>query len=52
MQSDYFKPAALKGLNRIGDVFIPRAGDLPSFSEFGAAGHAALGRRSNDGCFA
>jgi hypothetical protein len=39
MQSDYFKPAALKGLNRIGDVFIPRAGDLPSFSEFGGIEH-------------
>ena len=34
MQSNYFKPAALKGLNRIGDVFIPKSGELPSFSEF------------------
>ena len=39
MQSNYFKPAALKGLNRIGDVFIPRSGDLPSFSEFGGIEH-------------
>lgn len=39
MQSDYFKPAALKGLNRIGDVFIPGSGDLPSFSEFGGIEH-------------
>ena len=39
MQSDYFRPAALKGLNRIGDIFIPRAGDLPCFSEFGGIEH-------------
>ena len=39
MQSNYFKPAALKGLNRIGDVFIPKSGDLPSFSEFGGVEH-------------
>lgn len=35
MQSNYFKPTALKGLTRIGDVFIPGENDLPSFSEFG-----------------
>ena len=35
MQSNYFKPAALQGLNRIGDVFIPKSDDWPSFSEFG-----------------
>lgn len=35
MQSNYFKPAALNGLNRIGDIFIPGSDDLPSFSEFG-----------------
>jgi hypothetical protein len=35
MQSNYFNSAALKGLNRIGDIFIPGEGDLPSFSEFG-----------------
>jgi hypothetical protein len=39
MQSNYFKPAALKGLNRIGDVFIPGEGDLPSFSEFNGIEH-------------
>ncbi len=39
MQSNYFKPAALKGLNRIGDIFIPREGNLPSFSEFGGIEH-------------
>jgi hypothetical protein len=39
MQSNYFKPAALKGLNRIGNVFIPGEGDLPSFSEFGGIEH-------------
>jgi len=39
MQSNYFKPTALKGLNRIGDVFIPKSGDLPSFSEFGGIEH-------------
>ncbi|MHC4120241.1 MAG: hypothetical protein ACYSWO_22335 [Planctomycetota bacterium] len=39
MQSDYLKPGALKGLNRIGDIFIPGAGDLPSFSEFGGIEH-------------
>lgn len=39
MQSNYFRPAALKGLNRIGDVFIPGSGDMPSFSEFGGIEH-------------
>ncbi len=39
MQSNYFKPSALKGLNRIGDVFIPGDDRLPSFSRFGGAEH-------------
>ena len=39
MKSNYFKPSALKGLNRIGDVFIPKSDDLPSFSEFGGIEH-------------
>ena len=39
MQSNYFKPAALKGLNRIGDIFIPGEDNLPSFSEFGGVEH-------------
>lgn len=39
MQSNYFNAAALKGLNRIGDVFIPGDGELPSFSAFGGIEH-------------
>ena len=39
MQSNYFKPSALKGLKRIGDIFIPRGDDLPSFSEYGGIEH-------------
>lgn len=39
MQSNYFKLSALKGLNRIGDIFIPESSDLPSFSEFGGIEH-------------
>ena len=39
MQSNYFSNAALKGLNRIGDVFIPGQGNLPSFSKFGGIEH-------------
>ena len=39
MQSIHFSPAALKGLNRIGDIFIPGGNDLPSFSEFGGIEH-------------
>ena len=35
--SKYFSRRALKGLNRIGDILIPRNGDLPSFSEYGGA---------------
>lgn len=37
MKSQYFWNSTLKGLNRIGDVFIPHNGDLPSFSEFGGS---------------
>lgn len=39
MTSHYFRASTLKGLNRIGDVFIPPSGDLPSFSQFGGAEH-------------
>ena len=39
MQSNYFNPSALKGLKRIGDIFIPRGDDLPSFSEYGGIEH-------------
>jgi len=39
MQSNYFKPAALRGLSRIGDIFIPGEDNLPSFSEFGGIEH-------------
>ena len=35
MSSQHFWNTALRGLNRIGDVFIPHSEDLPSFSEFG-----------------
>ncbi len=35
MKSNYFWNSTLRGLNRIGDVFIPHSDDLPSFSEFG-----------------
>lgn len=35
MSSQYFWNTTLRGLNRIGDVFIPHSDDLPSFSEFG-----------------
>lgn len=35
MKSQYFWKSALVGLNRIGDVFIPQNGDMPSFSQFG-----------------
>ena len=34
MTSKYFSVASLKGLNRIGDVFIPEDDDMPSFSQF------------------
>ena len=39
MTTVFFKPATLKGLNRIGDIFIPRNNDFPSFSEFGGIEH-------------
>jgi hypothetical protein len=39
MPSNYFSSAALKGLTRIGDIFIPGEGDLPSFSDFGGIEH-------------
>lgn len=35
MKSNYFWNSTLRGLNRIGDVYIPHSDDLPSFSEFG-----------------
>lgn len=35
MKSAYFSAATLRGLNRIGDVFLPANDDLPSFSELG-----------------
>ena len=37
--SKYFSTAAIRGVNRIGDVMIPRNGSLPSYSEFGGAEH-------------
>lgn len=39
MTSKYLWSSALQGLNRIGDVFIPQDGDLPSFSQFGGLEH-------------
>jgi hypothetical protein len=39
MASSYFSSHALRGLDRIGDILIPRNGDFPSFSEYGAAAH-------------
>ena len=35
MASKYFWNSTLKGLTRIGDVFIPQNGDFPSFSQYG-----------------
>jgi hypothetical protein len=35
MSSKYFWNSTLHGLNRIGDVFIPQDGEMPSFSQFG-----------------
>ena len=35
MKSQYFWNSTLRGLNRIGDVFIPQDGEMPSFSQFG-----------------
>lgn len=37
--SQYFSNRALKGLNRIGDILVPRNGEFPSFSEFCGANH-------------
>ncbi|CAN5448444.1 hypothetical protein BH09BAC1_BH09BAC1_02460 [soil metagenome] len=37
--SQYFSNRALIGLNRMGDVIIPRNGEFPSFSEFGGIQH-------------
>jgi hypothetical protein len=35
MKSAYFSAATLRGLNRIGDVFLPTDDVFPSFSELG-----------------
>lgn len=37
--SSYLSKSALKGLTRLGDLMIPRSGDLPSFSEYGGLEH-------------
>lgn len=39
MTSAYLSPKALKTLNRLGDILIPRNGDFPSFSEYGGLEH-------------
>ena len=36
-ESIYFSRQAMRGLNRLGDLFLPRNGDWPSFSEYGCA---------------
>jgi hypothetical protein len=35
MASNYLSNSALKAINRIGDLMIPRNGEFPSFSEVG-----------------
>ena len=39
MKSSCFSKRALKTLNRIGDIYIPRNGEFPSFSEYGGIEH-------------
>ncbi len=39
MKSEYFNQAALKGLNRIGDILVPGEDDFPSFSEYNCIEH-------------
>lgn len=39
MKSAYLSSPALKTLNRLGDIMIPRNGDFPSFSEYGGLEH-------------
>ncbi|MEI7847589.1 MAG: hypothetical protein WCK35_17435 [Chloroflexota bacterium] len=39
MTSKYFWTSTIKGLNRIGDVFIPQDSNLPSFSQFNGVEH-------------
>ncbi|MEZ5002745.1 MAG: hypothetical protein R2730_06895 [Chitinophagales bacterium] len=39
MKSAYLNKRALKGLNRFGDIYIPKNGDFPSFSEYGGLEH-------------
>jgi hypothetical protein len=35
MKSNYFWNSTLKGLSRVGDVYIPQTGEFPSFSQLG-----------------
>lgn len=39
MTSQYLSKSALKAINRIGDMMIPRNGEFPSFSEAGGIEH-------------
>ncbi|MEZ5007756.1 MAG: hypothetical protein R2753_06335 [Chitinophagales bacterium] len=39
MKSAYLSNRALKGLNRFGDIYIPKNGEFPSFSEYGGLEH-------------
>lgn len=37
MTSKYFNSRAIRGLNRIGDIYLPHNAEFPSFSELGAS---------------
>jgi len=39
MKSRFFSSLALKGINKVGDAFIPGDGEFPSFSELGVVEH-------------
>jgi len=39
MKSIHFNQAALRGLNQMGDILIPGAGNFPSFSEYNCIEH-------------
>jgi len=41
-KSDYLDTAHLRALNRVGDCFLPRNGEHPSFSELGCIQHVDL----------
>jgi hypothetical protein len=39
MRSEYFNKAAIRGINKIGDILIPGSDDFPSFSKYGCIEH-------------